>query len=80
MCQISTGLDVWQVVRRIFTLGLGGQGDAWLLWDPSLDSGSNLTGACDRVDGIIETCITVPIILKYIRVPEGTRFNKQTNK
>jgi hypothetical protein len=23
-----------------------------------LDSGSNLTGACDRVDGIIETCIT----------------------
>jgi hypothetical protein len=42
--------------------------------------GSNLTGACDREDGIIETCITVPIFRKYIRVPEGTRSNKQTNK
>jgi hypothetical protein len=26
------------------TLGLGGQGDAWL-WDPSVDSGPNLAGA-----------------------------------
>jgi hypothetical protein len=34
----------------------GGNGDAWLLWDPSLDSGPNLAGACGRVDGIIETC------------------------
>jgi hypothetical protein len=45
MCQISTGLDVWQVVRRFCTMGLewwGGNGDAWLLWDPSLDSGPNL--------------------------------------
>jgi hypothetical protein len=45
MCQTSTGLDVWQVVRRFCTMGLewwGGNGDAWLLWDPSLDSGSNL--------------------------------------
>jgi hypothetical protein len=47
---------------------------------PLVDSGSNPTGACDRVDGIIETCITVPIFRKYIRVPEGTRSNKQTNK
>jgi hypothetical protein len=77
MCQISTGLDVWQVVRRFFTLGLGGKGDAWLLWDPSLDSGPNLTGACGRVDGIIETCKIVSIIRKYIRVPDGTRINKQ---
>jgi hypothetical protein len=32
------------------------------------------------VDGIIETCKIVSIIRKYIRVPEGTRINKQTNK
>jgi hypothetical protein len=24
ICQTSTGLDVWQVVRRVCTLGLGG--------------------------------------------------------
>jgi hypothetical protein len=49
-------MSSWQVVRRFCTLGLGGLGDAWLLWDPSLDSGPNPTGACGRVDGIIETC------------------------
>jgi hypothetical protein len=42
----------------------GGNGDAWLLWDPSVDSGPNLAGACGRVDGIIETCKIVTIILK----------------
>jgi hypothetical protein len=57
----------------------GGNGDAWLLWDPSLDSGPNLAGACGRVDGIIETCKIVTIILKIHPRPAGTRINKQTN-
>jgi hypothetical protein len=79
MCQISTGLDVWQVVRRFFTLGLGGKGDAWLLWDPSLDSCPNLTGACGRVDGIIETCKIVSIIRNTSASLKGRVLtNKQT--
>jgi hypothetical protein len=84
MCQISTGLDVWQVVRRFCTIGLewwGGNGDAWLLWDPSLDSGSNTQEhTCGRVDGIIETCKIATIILKiHPRPASRTRINKQTN-
>jgi hypothetical protein len=51
----------------------------WLLWDPSLDSGPNLTGACGRLTELLKLVKIVPVIRKYIRVPDGTRINKQTN-
>jgi hypothetical protein len=47
--------------------------------DMIIYSKKNDIGDLPLVDGIIETCITVPIFRKYISVPEGTRSNKRTN-
>jgi hypothetical protein len=57
----------------------GGNGDAWLLWDPSLDSGSNLQERLVVWTELLKLVKLQQLSRKYIRVPVGRVLtNKQT--